>query len=94
MASAENVPTLAFDLSGILAKAAERLRDRIRWQAVGFELLLKKIAFSQFQAIYAAILGRDLDKRNFRKKLLALFVSSLFSLESWFFTWIGTRLGQ
>ena len=56
----------------ILQAALERLQGKIRWQPVGFELLPKKFTLGQFQALYEAILGRDLDKRNFRKKLLAL----------------------
>ncbi|HEX7261544.1 MAG TPA: NUDIX domain-containing protein [Luteolibacter sp.] len=69
---AENVPALAFDHAEILDTALERLRGKIRWQPVGFELLPEKFTLSQFQALYEAILGRQLDKRNFRKKLLAL----------------------
>jgi 8-oxo-dGTP diphosphatase len=65
------IPTLAFDHGKILKLALERLRGKIRWQPVGFELLPKKFTLTQFQALYEAILGRTLDKRNFRKKLLA-----------------------
>ena len=68
----ENIPALAFDHAEILKTALERLRGKIRWQPVGFELLPKKFTLSQLQALYEAILGRELDKRNFRKKLLAL----------------------
>ena len=68
----EKVPTLAFDHAEILKSALDRLRGKIRWQPVGFELLPKKFTLSQFQALYEAILGHELDKRNFRKKLLTL----------------------
>jgi 8-oxo-dGTP diphosphatase len=68
----EKVPALAFDHGKVLKLALERLRGKIRWQPVGFELLPKKFTLTQFQALYEAILGRELDKRNFRKKLLAL----------------------
>ncbi|MES2922872.1 MAG: NUDIX domain-containing protein [Verrucomicrobiota bacterium] len=68
----EKVPSLAFDHAEILRLALERLRGKIRWQPVGFELLPRKFTLTQFQALYEAILGRELDKRNFRKKLLAL----------------------
>ena len=68
----ENVPALSFDHAVILKMALERLRGKIRWQPVGFELMPKKFTLSQFQALYEAILGRELDKRNFRKKLLTL----------------------
>lgn len=67
-----NLPNLAFDHAEIVKIALERLRGKIRWQPVGFELLPKKFTLTQFQALYEAILDRELDKRNFRKKLLAL----------------------
>jgi 8-oxo-dGTP diphosphatase len=66
------VPQLAFDHAEILGIAMDRLRGKIRWQPVGFELLPKKFTLRQIQTLYEAILGRELDKRNFRKKLLAL----------------------
>lgn len=68
----EKVPQLAFDHGEILNVALQRLRGKIRWQPVGFELLPKKFTLSKIQSLYEAILGRELDKRNFRKKLLAL----------------------
>ncbi len=69
---AECAPALAFDHGEILLTALERLRGKIRWQPVGFELLPKKFTLRQLQSLYEAILGRELDKRNFRKKLSAL----------------------
>lgn len=68
---AEDLPPLAFDHAEILACALERLRGKIRYRPVGFELLPQRFTLSQLQALYEAILGRPLDKRNFRKKLLA-----------------------
>lgn len=65
------VPGLAFDHPAILEKALERLRGKIRYQPVGFELLPKHFTLAQLQSLYEAILGRPIDKRNFRKKLLA-----------------------
>lgn len=65
------VPALAFDHALILRKALERLRGKIRYQPVGFELLPRRFTLTQLQSLYEAILGRDIDKRNFRKKLLA-----------------------
>lgn len=66
------VPALAFDHVEILNAALDRLRGKIRWQPVGFELLPEKFTLTHIQSLYEAILGRPLDKRNFRKKLLAL----------------------
>lgn len=68
---ADGLPDLAFDHAAILTAALERLRGKILYQPVGFELLPQRFTLSQFQALYEAILGRPLDKRNFRKKLLA-----------------------
>lgn len=67
----EALPELAFDHPRILETAWERLRGKIRYQPVGFELLPKRFTLSQLQALYEAILGRGIDKRNFRKKLLS-----------------------
>jgi 8-oxo-dGTP diphosphatase len=66
----DELPELAFDHSDIFEKAIERLRGKIRWQPIGFELLPKKFTLRQIQTLYEAVLGRELDKRNFRKKLL------------------------
>ena len=68
---ADRLPALAFDHAAILAAGLERLRGKIRYQPVGFELLPQQFTLAQLQALYEAILGRSLDKRNFRKKLLA-----------------------
>ena len=64
------VPELAFDHGAIVATALERLRGKVRYQPVGFELLPRKFTLGQLQALYEAILGRAIDKRNFRKKVL------------------------
>lgn len=69
---AAETPDLAFDHSEILSTALQRLRGKIRWQPIGFELLPEKFTLTKLQDLYEAILGRELDKRNFRKKLLAL----------------------
>ncbi|MEL7521152.1 MAG: NUDIX hydrolase, partial [Cyanobacteria bacterium J06553_1] len=52
--------------------ALQRLRGKIRYEPIGFELLPQKFALSQLQRLYEQILERDLDKRNFRKKLLKM----------------------
>lgn len=65
-------PLLAFDHRAILECALGRLRSKIRYQPIGFELLPAKFTLSELQGVYEKILGRLLDKRNFRKKLLAM----------------------
>lgn len=70
--SADAPPALAFDHAEILRVARERLRGKLSYQPIGFELLPEKFKLSQLRSLYEVILGRPLDKRNFRKKLLKL----------------------
>lgn len=67
-----DVPTLAFDHAEILQMALDRLRGKLRYQPIGFELLPKKFTLSQLQHLYELVLERELDKRNFRKKVLGM----------------------
>lgn len=66
------LPDLAFDHADIVATARTRLRGKVRWQPIGFELLPEHFTLSALQRLYEAVLGRDLDKRNFRRKALSL----------------------
>ncbi|MBA3541210.1 MAG: NUDIX hydrolase [Deltaproteobacteria bacterium] len=68
----DDLPKLAFDHSEILERAQERLRGKVRYAPVGFELLPQRFSLTQLQRLYEIILGKDLDKRNFRKKILAM----------------------
>lgn len=70
--SVNDLPELAFDHSEILHTAHERLRGKVRYQPIGFELLPEKFTLRQLQHLYEVILDRELDKRNFRKKVLAM----------------------
>jgi 8-oxo-dGTP diphosphatase len=67
-----DVPSLAFDHAEILQMALERLRGKLRYEPIGFELLPKKFTLSQLQHLYELVLERELDKRNFRKRVLAM----------------------
>ena len=67
-----DVPRLAFDHADILQTALTRLRGKLRYQPIGFELLPKKFTLSQLQHLYELVLERELDKRNFRKRVLAM----------------------
>lgn len=64
------VPRLAFDHAEIFATALARLKGKVRYQPIGFELLPPKFTLSQLQHLYEAVLETGLDKRNFRKKVL------------------------
>lgn len=64
------VPKLAFDHADILKTALSRLKGKVRYQPIGFELLPPKFTLSQLQHLYEAVLETELDKRNFRKKVL------------------------
>jgi 8-oxo-dGTP diphosphatase len=64
------VPKLAFDHADILVTALARLKGKVRYQPIGFELLPPKFTLSELQHLYEAVLGTGLDKRNFRKKVL------------------------
>ena len=68
----DDVPQLAFDHDSILKTAHERLRGKIRYQPIGFELMAEKFPLRMLQSVYEKILDRQVDKRNFRKKILAM----------------------
>jgi len=69
---AYDAPRLAFDHRKILDYALVRLRYKLEWTTVGFELLPKKFTLTELQRVFEAVLGRKLDKRNFRRKILKL----------------------
>ena len=66
-----DLPPLSFDHKDILAYALQRLRYKLEYTAVGFELLPETFTLSELQAAYEIILGEELDKRNFRRKILS-----------------------
>jgi 8-oxo-dGTP diphosphatase len=66
-----NLPPLAFDHAKILAYALERLRGKLEYTTIAFSLLPEQFTLRELQRVYEIILHRRLDKRNFRKKILA-----------------------
>jgi 8-oxo-dGTP diphosphatase len=70
--SVDEAVNLAFDHDHILAVARTRLRNKVRYEPVGFELLPAKFTLTELQHVYETILESPLDKRNFRKKILSL----------------------
>ena len=63
---------LAFDHDRTLAAALERLKGKVRYQPIGFELLPPQFTLTQLQRLYETVLETPLDKRNFRKKILGM----------------------
>lgn len=68
----DKLPKLAYDHNQIAAYAKKRLESKITYTNIVWSLLPEKFTLSQLQKVYEIILNKKLDKRNFRKKLLAL----------------------
>jgi 8-oxo-dGTP diphosphatase len=69
--SVYGLPDLAFDHADIVSYALQRLRYKLEYSAVGFELLPDVFTLSELQVAYEIVLGEKLDKRNFRRKILS-----------------------
>lgn len=69
--AAHHPPTLAFDHSAILDRAIKRLQVRLEYANLALEFLPDAFTLPELQGVHEAILNRPLDKRNFRKRLLA-----------------------
>jgi 8-oxo-dGTP diphosphatase len=65
----DKLPELAFDHRRILGYSLERLRNKLEYTTVGFQLLPKRFSLTELQEVYEAILDKRLDKRNFRRKI-------------------------
>jgi len=68
----EEIPPLAFDHSDIIAMAHERLVAKLDYSTIAFQFLGSEFTLSELQSVYEIILREQLDKRNFRKWVLAL----------------------
>jgi 8-oxo-dGTP diphosphatase len=64
------LPALAFDHAQIIALATTRLRAKIRYQPIGFALLPEVFSMPMLQRLYEQLLGQEVDRRNFQRKLL------------------------
>jgi 8-oxo-dGTP diphosphatase len=70
--SAYDLPPLAFDHREVVEYALTRLRWKLDYTSVGFQLLPTRFTLTDLQRMYEVILAKPLDKRNFRKKILAM----------------------
>ena len=64
-----NLPALAFDHDQIIATAKQRLRAKLEYSTIAFQFLPEKFTLSELQQVYEIILGEQLDKRNFRRRM-------------------------
>jgi len=67
----KKLPHLAFDHKDIVEMAIKRLRGKLAYEPIGFELLDKKFPFSDLEKIYQTLLDQEIDRRNFKKKIMA-----------------------
>ena len=68
----DELPSLAFDHDEILGMALERLRAKLDYSTIAFQFMPSLFTLTELQAVYELILGEPVDKRNFRKRILAL----------------------
>lgn len=66
------LPQLAYDHSRMVDKAVRRLRAKVTYSNIVWSLLPDTFTLSQLQQVYEVTLGKSLDKRNFRKKILSV----------------------
>lgn len=69
--SLDEIGLLMMDHRQILDKALETLRVQLTYQPVGYNLLPEKFTMPELQKLYETILGKELDRRNFQRKMLA-----------------------
>lgn len=67
----KDLPKLAFDHQKILEMAHQRLKSKLSYQPIGFNLLNDEFPFSDLEHLYMTILEQAIDRRNFRKKMLS-----------------------
>lgn len=66
------LPRLAFDHEQIVEVALQRVKAKVRYEPIGFELLPEKFTLGELQRLYETVLEQPLDKRNFRKKIIGM----------------------
>lgn len=84
-----NLPELYFDHNEMINKAHELLKQKVSREPIGFNLLPSLFTLNQLQTLHKAILGEEIDKRNFRKKVKDMpFIEKTTSIDK-----IGSRKG-
>ena len=68
---ARSLPELYLDHAEIVALADQRLKAKLGYSTIAFELMPETFTLSELQTVYELILGESLDKRNFRKRILS-----------------------
>ena len=65
----DELPNMYSDHNEMVRKARNMMRDKLRHEPVGFQLLPSLFTLTQLQRLYEAVNGEELDKRNFRKRI-------------------------
>lgn len=68
----DELPPLAFDHDEVVAMAHQRLSAKLDYSTIAFQFMPEKFTLSELQEVYEIILRQEMDKRNFRKWILAL----------------------
>ena len=68
----DQLPTLAFDHKGIIEVCVDRIRAKLNYTTIALLLLPQEFTLTELQSVYEYCLGKQLDKRNFCKKMLSL----------------------
>ena len=67
----QTLPDLIIDHDKIIEKALQTLRQHLNYEPIGYNLLPKEFTMKDLQSIYETILGKNLDRRNFQRKILS-----------------------
>src|SRR4029079_3451385 len=70
--SINNLPELAFDHKKIIDVAVKRIKSKLNYSNLATTLLPDKFRLFDLQKVYEIVLGKTLDKRNFRKRIESL----------------------
>ncbi|MCR4323279.1 MAG: NUDIX domain-containing protein [Candidatus Azambacteria bacterium] len=66
----EKIPSLAYDHTDMARTAVERLKSKIAYTNIAFGMMPEQFTLTELQELYEAILNKELDKRNFRRKVI------------------------